>query len=101
MTGNRLVAPGTRAIPRNYGDGTVRSGGGDLSAPDSIHLVFKEDGAEKDLRYVFGKGGVLKLGVETSEIELKRGKAKIRPTVKSEAEAAADRDKKKPVKKGK
>ncbi|MBS1153168.1 MAG: hypothetical protein H6Q89_4866 [Myxococcaceae bacterium] len=68
--------------------------------PGNLHLVFKEDGAEKDLTYKLKKG-VLTMEVMNREVVLTRGTAKVKPKAASAAELAKDTKKppeKKPAK---
>lgn len=60
----------------------------------TLHLVFKEDGAEKDLPYKLAKG-TLTMEVQNREVVLSKGKAKEVP----KGESAAKKDEKKDDKK--
>jgi len=73
-----------------------------VDKPGTIHLVFKEDGAEKDLEYSPQKGNLLLLKVDHRELELKKGKAKVPPKAVSADDKDKDKKgKKPPPKKGK
>lgn len=61
-----------------------------VQTPGTIHLVFKEDGSEKDLTYKLVKG-TLTMEVMNREVVLTKGKAKVKP----KAETAAPPPKKK------
>jgi hypothetical protein len=52
--------------------------------PNVLHLVFKEDGAEKDLPYKLKKG-VLTMEVMNREVILKRGTPKVKPKAEKPA----------------
>ncbi len=60
-----------------------------VDKPNNLHLVFKEDGAEKDLPFKLAKG-VLTMEVQTREVVLKKGVAKVKPKVGDAAEAPKD-----------
>lgn len=49
-----------------------------VDKPNNMHLVFKEDGTEKDLAYKLSKG-TLTMEVMNREVVLTRGKAKVVP----------------------
>ena len=49
-----------------------------VDKPNNLHLVFKEDGAEKDLSYTLAKG-VLTMEVMNHEVVLKKGTPKVKP----------------------
>ncbi len=48
-----------------------------VDKPGTIHLVFREDGAEKNLAYAQNKADAITVTVDARELELKRGKPKV------------------------
>jgi hypothetical protein len=56
-----------------------------VDKPNNLHLVFKEDGAEKDLSYKLSKG-VLIMEVMNREVVLTKGTPKKKPAVEPKAE---------------
>jgi hypothetical protein len=90
-------------------DGTGRLGVLELQwtvdVPGTIHLVFKEEGNEKDFEYAPQKKNTLLLKVDHRELELKKGKAKVMPKAVDPNDKGKDekgkKDKKPALKKGK
>lgn len=68
-----------------------------IDKPNNLHLVFKEDGAEKDLGYKLKKG-VLTMEVMNREVVLTKGTPKVKPKAATAAEVAKE-SKKPPEKK--
>ncbi len=68
-----------------------------VDKPNNLHLVFKEDGAEKDLTYKLAKG-VLTMEVMNREVVLTRGKPKVIPKADSGAAKEPKKPEKKPTK---
>ncbi|GEM_PF-2877992 len=62
--------------------------------PNVLHLVFKEDGAEKDLPYKLSKG-VLTMEVQNREVVMKKGTPKVKPKVGDAAPKDPAKDPKK------
>ena len=68
-----------------------------VDKPNNLHLVFKEDGLEKDLPYKLSRG-TLTMEVQNHEVVLKKGTPKVKPKAATAAELKKTPPEKKPAK---